>query len=166
MNPTSMENRRSAAAWEPEVDIFTERQLGEKIRQVLDDSASSLPPHIGQKLAKARQEAVSRKRSAGLTVDLLQTQLAGNSGRSNGSSNGGWFGKLGFAIPVLLLACTLLIVQDWGEMDAADEAADIDTALLSDELPIDAYMDRGFTSFLNTADQPTTNTAKTSGQDL
>ncbi|WP_424192240.1 DUF3619 family protein [Ampullimonas aquatilis] len=166
MNPTSMENRRSAAAWEPEFDIFTERQLGEKIRQVLDDSASSLPPTISQKLAKARQEAISRKRSSGLTVDLLQTQLAGNSGRSSGSSTGGWFGKLGFAIPVLLLACTLLIVQDWGEMDAADEAADIDTALLSDELPIDAYMDRGFTSFLNTADQPSAGTAKASGQDL
>ena len=35
----------------------------------------------------------------------------------------------------------------WNELETADENAEVDSALLADELPIDAYTDQGFTAW-------------------
>ncbi len=50
------------------------------------------------------------------------------------------------AVAVVLLALTGLAI--WMSAGPANELAEIDAGLLTDELPINAYLDRGFDSWL------------------
>ncbi len=54
----------------------------------------------------------------------------------------------GSASRVVLLAALTFGYQQWTAYQQAEELASIDTQLLSSDLPIDAYLDRGFQTWL------------------
>jgi len=51
-------------------------------------------------------------------------------------------------LPVAMLAVAAFGIYRWQENQRLAEVVDIDTQLLTDDLPIDAYLDRGFQNFL------------------
>ena len=53
-----------------------------------------------------------------------------------------------FGLPLLALVVGLLTIQWIQDDQATSELAAIDSALLTDELPPDAYTDAGFVQFL------------------
>ena len=53
-------------------------------------------------------------------------------------------------LPVVMLAVAALGIYRWQENQRLAEVVEIDTQLLTDDLPIDAYLDRGFQNFLKT----------------
>lgn len=59
-----------------------------------------------------------------------------------------WGWRLATALPVLALVAGLWLVHAYHDQEKAEAAADIDTAILTDELPPDAYADPGFEEFL------------------
>jgi hypothetical protein len=51
-------------------------------------------------------------------------------------------------VPLLVLVAGLMLISQWTVREQVLAAADVDTVLLSDDLPPDAYADPGFTEFL------------------
>ncbi|MGH8669349.1 MAG: DUF3619 family protein, partial [Burkholderiales bacterium] len=62
---------------------------------------------------------------------------------------GGWSGvSLRVLLPVALLVAGVLGIYGWQQNQTLVEIEEIDAQLLSDELPIDAFLDRGFQDWL------------------
>ena len=62
---------------------------------------------------------------------------------------GGWSGlALRVLLPVVLLVGSGAALYSWQQNRLAAELEEIDAQLLTDDLPIDAYLDRGFQNWL------------------
>ncbi|MFM8636357.1 MAG: DUF3619 family protein, partial [Betaproteobacteria bacterium] len=61
---------------------------------------------------------------------------------------GSWWTKLVSALPLLILALGFLAIQDTLAEHQIQAAAEVDAALLTDDLPPQAYSDPGFAEFL------------------
>jgi hypothetical protein len=51
-------------------------------------------------------------------------------------------------LPLVALVAGLVMIQNWQTRTQISVAAEIDEALLGDDLPINAYRDPGFAEFL------------------
>jgi hypothetical protein len=61
----------------------------------------------------------------------------------------GWGGlALRVLIPLAVLAAGGAALYTWQQNQRAAELVEIDSLLLTDDLPIDAYLDRGFQNWL------------------
>ena len=63
------------------------------------------------------------------------------------STSSGWL-RLASLLPLLVLIVGLLAIQHLHEQAEIRAAAEVDAALLSDDLPPEAYGDLGFAAFL------------------
>jgi len=52
------------------------------------------------------------------------------------------------ALPALLLVIGLFGIYGWQQKQKVADRAELDAMLLSDDLPIDAYLDKGFQAWL------------------
>jgi len=131
---------------------MNEIKFANKIRQVLNEGArlhGERGARIAERLRAARERALERRRIA------REPALAWAGGAAHGASDGnigtpdgttGFFLRLLLA-SVLLLAGLFAIYS--GQVDQrAAEVEELDALLLSDDLPIDAYLDRGFEAWL------------------
>ena len=108
-----------------------------KIRQALNES-SRVDARIARRLSEARERAVLARKPE------REPALAWA---------GGGFGSLGsfslrVVLPALLLVAGLLAIYTWQEEQRAADIEELDAMLLTSELPIDAYLDRGFEAWL------------------
>ncbi len=51
--------------------------------------------------------------------------------------------------PMFALVAALIGVAYWEDQQRIADTADIDAAMLSDELPLNAYLDHGFNAYLS-----------------
>ncbi|MCU6433051.1 DUF3619 family protein [Undibacterium sp. Jales W-56] len=124
-----------------------------KVRHALNESAERLPAPTLDRLASARKIAMSRKKQSSPTAALaFNGILAGNHGFSFGGPSS-WLGKLGVALPMLVLILGLIGIYEYEQQRRISDLADIDVAVLADELPPDAYLDTGFSAYLNKAEE-------------
>jgi hypothetical protein len=110
------------------------------IRRVLDEGVANLDRKVLTRLYDARQDAllhqaqpVAALSMAGIghfVVEPLQGHFRG-------------------ILAVFALAIGALGVQFWQNLQKASELAEIDSALLSDEVSPGAYLDQGFMEWLN-----------------
>ncbi|MEO8039496.1 MAG: DUF3619 family protein [Betaproteobacteria bacterium] len=121
---------------------MNERDLGAKLKRNLDASLENLPPRVLDRLRTARETAVERAR---------QTQGAHGFVRSGSSTR--FLGDHGFVpgvrrywMPVVALVVGLAIVGYWHAATGQPETEDLE--LLAGELPLNAYLDRGFDQWL------------------
>ena len=119
-----------------------EHQIAQKISRLLDQSARNIPEDTAAKLAAAREQALAGYREhhawslAG--AGQLVSRLAGQ------TSSG-----MRYVIPTAVLILGLIGIIYWQTSNGrGNELADIDARLLTDDLPIDAYLDKGFDSWL------------------
>jgi hypothetical protein len=127
-----------------------ELRFAYKIRAALNESAEQVPAHVAARLAAARRTALAAKK-AEAPETVQQLAMAGHRGSSNGRSgghSGGFFRRFGVAWAMIALAAGLFGVYQWQQQDRVDELADVDAAMLLDDLPPAAYADHGFHVFL------------------
>ncbi len=81
-----------------------------------------------------------------------ETAQARQPGRGRRFDDGplSWGWRLAAALPVMALVAGLWLVHAYHAQEKVEAAADIDTAILTDDLPPDAYADPGFEEFLRT----------------
>ena len=135
----------------PSADIRSPEDLfGRRIAARLDESASSLPHDLSERLRAARVRAVAqRKREVRVAAHQPQLAAAGLPGSASGSDGQpGFWRRLASALPVLLLAAGLVCIQTLEADRRAAEVAEVDAALLTDDLPPAAYADPGFAQYL------------------
>jgi len=128
-----------------------EDDFARKITAYLDQGASELKPGTAYRLQLARAEALARLSEA---VPAPQPQLAHalvgpGSGSQGGRRNFWTSGRLWLGIA--LIAAAGFGIQQWQAYQQLKELAETDSALLSSDLPIDAYLDRGFQNWLKTS---------------
>ena len=114
----------------------------------LSDAAGELPYDISERLRAARVQALDKRKIA---VTRIATSVAVSGGTATltfGNEHLSWWGRLAAALPLLALVVGLIAITIVQNDNRADELAEIDAALLTDDLPPAAYADPGFTQFL------------------
>ena len=119
-----------------------EKQFGHRVRQILNQGTQEVRPAVAQRLAAARQRALERHRP--------EPALAW---ADNASGRVGWAGlALRVLLPLAMLIACAGALYTWQQNQRAAEIEEVDALLLTDELPIDAYLDRGFQNWLRKHD--------------
>lgn len=119
-----------------------------KVRHALNEHAEHLPPATVDRLAAARMRAMARKKKdAPIRVAVAQGALAG-AGGAFFEQPLSWLGRIGVVAPVLLGAALFVGMYQSAQQQRISDLADIDAAVLTDELPLSAYLDHGFNAYL------------------
>lgn len=124
-------------------------RYGRRLAARLDLSAQQLPHDISERLRVARLQAMGKYRPA-QTQAVAPLAMAGGVsalGGDDDDENRLW-PRLVSLIPLLALVAGLIALQVLGSDSFTEELAEIDAALLTDDLPPDAYADPGFAQFL------------------
>lgn len=111
-----------------------------RVVELLDESASNITPEQQQRLHAARTKALEQRRAE----PAWAAALAGN---FSGFTEQRLFG-VRYVIPMAALVLGLIGVVYMHSNGTSSDIADIDAGLLTDELPINAYLDKGFDSWL------------------
>jgi hypothetical protein len=119
-----------------------------KLTARLSDSADALPHDITERLRTARMQALGAHKQAKLATSsqVLSNGMAAT--LSLGGSDSDLWRRAASIVPLLALVVGLLAIQFLGNDERARDLADIDSALLTDDLPPAAYTDPGFAQFL------------------
>jgi hypothetical protein len=117
-----------------------------KVRHALNDKLDQLPASTTDRLASARKIALSRKKS-GDALLVARRAFAGVSGML--MSRSPLWSRLGTAIPLMALVAGLAGIYQFEEQQRITEIAELDAAVLADELPLTAYVDEGFNAYLD-----------------
>lgn len=126
-------------------------QLGQQLAGLLTQATGELSHDLSERLRVARQQALAAQKPA--PVLLHHTVQNGSTlALTDPSSEGpGLWRILGSIVPLLALAAGLVTVQWLDREQFVSDLAEIDTALLVDDLPPSAYSDPGFIQFLRQA---------------
>jgi len=120
---------------------MNEQQITYRIKQLLNRGLDLDADKLAR-LKAAREAALVRQR-VGSRVPLLA--WADNViGKSGGPS--ALIPRV--LLPMAVLILGLIAVNQWRDSQLAAEIEEIDTAVLTSDLPIDAYLDKGFDAWL------------------
>ena len=117
-----------------------ELQTAYQIKRRLNEGALELPVGAAERLRAAREQALSRQRRP-----IAQAAAAG----THFTISFGWVGKLA---PLAVLVFGLGAIHMWHQSEQVADIADIDIQMLADELPPNAYLDKGFGAWLTQAE--------------
>ena len=120
-------------------------QFGRASAALLSQGTQILPPAIKDRLHAARMKALAVRK-----VEKVLAQkpvFAGITGNWNAGSNGVW-DTVGWMAPLVVLVFGLIGIAQWQDDSRINDIAEVDAALLSDDVPPDAYADSGFLAFL------------------
>jgi hypothetical protein len=78
----------------------------------------------------------------------IQKQVLAGSGRNWTSGSSSAWDTLGWIAPLVVLVFGLIGIAQWQDDSRINDIAEVDAALLSDDVPPDAYADSGFMAFL------------------
>jgi len=125
---------------------MNENHFGDRVRQQLNlglrmDDAILRRLRTGRELALERRRVANTAPIAALADNVL--------------------GRLGMPetllprvlLPLMLLAVGAFAINTWQQAQLAHEIEEIDAAVLTSDLPIDAYLDKGFDAWLKRSSQ-------------
>ena len=149
MNRHISENSTSTAA-----DRFALRVVAR-----LDEGSNDLPYDIAERLRAGRMQALDKRKRPVVVAQrpvvaepvVLSSGSVASLGGGWGSEGGNWWRALVSAIPVAALLVGLFVVGVNQNEAGANEIAEVDAALLTDDLPPEAYTDPGFLQYLKTS---------------
>jgi len=119
---------------------MNEDKFGYQIKQRLDRALDLEPPTLNR-LKVARDQALARQRMtepafALAWADAVVGRLSGNPASAS----------IALAGAALILA--LVGIQYWQQQPSVEEIEEIDAAILTGELPMNAYLDKSFDTWL------------------
>ena len=135
----------------PITEAHLQDEFGERVAARLEAGARTLPADVSARLRSIRMQALSRRKVANVRARTASAVFG--SGRSavmtmgNGSGPGFW-GRMASAIPLIALVAGLVTIHLVQAEDHLRELAEVDSDLLTDDLPPSAYTDPGFIEFL------------------
>ena len=120
---------------------MNEQQIGYRIRQHLNQGLDDLGASRLARLKAVREQALARQRIAARPLVAWADNVIGR-----------WGGPLSLVprmlLPMAVLILGLVAVNQWRETQVAAEIEEIDAAVLTGDLPLDAYLDKGFDAWL------------------
>jgi hypothetical protein len=128
--------------------LSAQDRYGRRLAARLDLSAQHLPHDISERLRVARLQAMDKYRPSQALAAAPLVMAGGVSALGGGDDENRLWPRLVSLIPLLALVAGLIALQVLGSDSFTEELAEIDAALLTDDLPPDAYADPGFAQFL------------------
>ena len=151
---------KASPQFTPDLDTLVTR-FGLRVTASLNEHTRALPHDVSERLRFAREQALMKAQIArtahavasasAQTVHHAQNgttlALKGAGGTGDKPAHG-WL-KFASFLPLLVLVVGILLIQHGQWYEQITAAAEIDTALLSDNLPPAAYGDPGFSEYLS-----------------
>ena len=132
-----------------------ELEFARQLRRALDENAARIPSATTDRLAAARQAALARKKPEPARKFVPVLVPAGMAGAGTLTTAPGphrsKLRRFALAWPLAALVISLVGIAYWEDQQRTAELADIDAAMLSDDLPLTAYLDHGFNAYLSRA---------------
>lgn len=116
---------------------MNEQRFGYRIRQALNHSTRDVPHTAARRLEAARHLALSKQKLPQASLSLAGANH-GKSGTFNESSAPP---VLRQALAIVALLLGMWIAFYWHSVQYVSEIENVDSALLSDDLPFDAFLD-------------------------
>ena len=135
----------------PEIDSKQELQVASLTRDLLNEGAADLPAHISNRLENARKLALAAKleeRKPFWSHNWFREGFKNSNSTGSDWRNRAW-GAFG-AAPIFALAFGIVLISDWQEDERIRDIAKVDSAILVDAVPPNAYKDDGFVRYLIT----------------
>lgn len=141
-------NHNSLPSGEAAANLFAHKLVAR-----LSAGTSELPYEITERLRASRVQALARRKRPVTVVRTAPAILHAGSSAVLGSGpqeHLRWWQSLLSAVPIMALLAGLVVINlSLDEIDDL-EVAEVDAALLADDLPPAAYSDPGFVQFLKT----------------
>ena len=128
-------------------------RFGLRVAAHLSESTREIPHDVSERLKASRELALERARLARRAVAATSTQTQSNGGAATMIFGGGgseWWLKLASVVPIVALVAGFFFIEHAHTREQIAAAAEIDAALLADDVPPAAYSDPGFVEFLKT----------------
>jgi hypothetical protein len=123
-------------------------RYGRLIAARLSAGAAELPYSIAERLRAARVQAVARRKAAALHTAPAVFASGGAATLGFGEEGQSLWNRIASIVPLLALVAGLILIHTVQNERRAHEVAEVDAALLTDDLPPAAYADPGFIQFL------------------
>ncbi len=147
-----MTTNQNNSNFSPDRAASLEGRVALRMAAYLDDTTQDLPHGVSERLRIGREQAVLRANAArkpvlstGSVLMQLTSALA-----FGGLGGRGW--RIASALPLLALVAGLVAIHQYHDREQILLAAELDAAILVDELPPAAYRDPGFAAFLQAQD--------------
>lgn len=111
---------------------MNDQELGRAIARSLDAGTMQLDTATFARLQMAREQALKKYPATQPVLGLVSS--------SSNSDHHGWFSDHRWWAPLLALLLGLMVIAYWQSAQSpAGDAGEVDTELLSDDLPVHAY---------------------------
>jgi hypothetical protein len=119
----------------------------------LGQAADAVPYEISERLRAARTQALTQRKVAQARPARAVLGMGGAAALTFGDEGLSLWSRIASALPLIVLAGGLVLIHSVQTDRRASELAEVDVALLTDDLPPQAYADPGFAQFLRTGGQ-------------
>lgn len=121
----------------------------------LSNGTEDLPYDISERLRASRMQALARRKRVAAPAHIAVPVVVHGGGSATlgrgGDQGSGWWSALVSAVPLIALVVGLVVINIAQDENSANDLAEVDAALLTDDLPPAAYADPGFVQFLKTS---------------
>jgi hypothetical protein len=126
-----------------------EERFARQLCRVLDQGTRDLDHSITERLRAGRERALQQQ------VATAEAFAIVGAGGTAVSFSGGDRHPLRTMFAILALLLGVSLAYYWNGFTQANENVEIDSALLADDLPPNAYLDRGFQAWIEKSPAPT-----------
>ncbi len=134
-----------------------QHRLGTRMGECLTERSEQLPHDVCERLRFSREAALKHahelRRAQARPLHGMGLNWAGIgqvAALSGGPERSPWWLKFASLVPLVGLVLGLVLIQQGQLYEQILAVADVDTALLADNLPPAAYSDPGFSEYLST----------------
>lgn len=128
-------------------------QFGGQVAARLNAGTAALPHDITERLRAGRVQALAKRKLTSLQAASSVSASGGQATLNFGDEGRGLWNRIASALPLIALAAGLIAIHAIQDERRASEVAEVDAALLTDDLPPAAYADPGFVQFLKSGGQ-------------
>lgn len=128
--------------------LTSQDRFGRRVAARLAAGTQELPYETSERLRAARMQALAkRKRVVGLRT-ASSVSSSGSAATLTSDEPASLWQRVASVLPILALVAGLVLIHTVMNERRANEVAEVDAALLTDDLPLAAYADPGFVQFL------------------
>ncbi len=150
MKTTTRTQKPQRASTEPRESL--ERTFAQRVTRRMGGPDPALGAHVERRLSAARWQAVEAATRARRAKAVASAAVLAPSGGPGGLSV--WWVRLASFVPPLALTLGLIGIDQLNLTQRIEAAAEVDAALLADDLPPTAYTDPGFAEFIKQPQRP------------
>lgn len=125
-------------------------RFGRQVAARLSMGTTELPYEISERLRAARVQALTQRKIQARTATTVVAS-GGAAALTFGDEGLNLWSRLASALPLIALVAGLVAINLIQNESRAHELAEVDAALLTDDLPPSAYADSGFMQFLKSS---------------